>query len=732
VWLLADWSLRWAVLIALLALWLGVARPRRAAVRSLVCWGVLVAGLLLPFLPRWGPAWTTLPSEQSTQLAPQPTSVEPGEDSALPKIKEPALPEVREAIPPRPTQNADRPSSHEDSTQGAGLASASEPLNVKGIILCSIAIVWTAVVCLLVVRCLGGWFLLERLRRTAVPLDGSAVEVFTACRAELGMRRRVTLAAHPLIRSPLTLGLGRPTILVSPSWSELPPQDQRGSLLHELAHLARHDDWSALLLELLRILFFFHPLLHWLLRRIECERELLCDETVLARGINPRDYARMLLEFSRLGGRLVPAVWAAPSFMVQFGKRRTMKIRIKQLLEDNMPGSKSRLSLWRTLSLATGVIGVALLVGCVRIGADEAERQPGQATQAESKERQDTEKTPPRSKKAREALHYGGKHFTDWCDTLTNDLKPEVRAEAIKALSRFAVNGYGREAAEAIVEAMRGYDVVNRDQEDDLVIRAAMAGLSKIPEEAVSVLREELKHGPRNGRRFACFALVDNDNVGAPGSGRTVPALGTEAKAAVPELIAAFQDKDPHVRRMAIHACRVLDLQAKGLVPALIGALSDKDAFVRRNAMWTLGATGTKDQSAIPALLKNLQDSDHGMRGQAIRTLRAIKAPAKTVVPVLIKILNNDLDNVQLEAVDSLAAKGPEAKEAVPDLIIYLKSNLKSRNSSAVIGALRCLSAIGPGAKEALPLLTEMLKLGGAWDNNVYIHTSEALNSIKK
>src|SRR5207237_10109294 len=54
LWFLAEWSLRWALLIVLLAAWLIIVRPRRSATRYLLCLLVLLAGLVLPILPRWG------------------------------------------------------------------------------------------------------------------------------------------------------------------------------------------------------------------------------------------------------------------------------------------------------------------------------------------------------------------------------------------------------------------------------------------------------------------------------------------------------------------------------------------------------------------------------------------------------------------------------------------------------------------------------------------------------
>src|SRR5262249_44315012 len=92
----------------------------------------------------------------------------------------------------------------------------------------------------------------------------------------------------------------------------------------------------------------------------------------------------------------------------------------------------------------------------------------------------------------KEALRYGGKHFDDCRTLLLTELKPESRAEAIKALGMFGANGYGREAAVAIVEAMRGYAYEAADEADAKVFNAATGGLSRIGAEVVPVLVEEL------------------------------------------------------------------------------------------------------------------------------------------------------------------------------------------------------------------------------------------------
>ena len=49
--LLAEWSVRWGVVIAMLAAWLALRPPRRTATRHLLCLAALAAGVLLPVAP---------------------------------------------------------------------------------------------------------------------------------------------------------------------------------------------------------------------------------------------------------------------------------------------------------------------------------------------------------------------------------------------------------------------------------------------------------------------------------------------------------------------------------------------------------------------------------------------------------------------------------------------------------------------------------------------------------
>ena len=62
--LLAEWSVRWGVVIAMLAAWLALRPPKRTATRHLLCLAALAAGVLLPVAPRWGNAVVPWPARR--------------------------------------------------------------------------------------------------------------------------------------------------------------------------------------------------------------------------------------------------------------------------------------------------------------------------------------------------------------------------------------------------------------------------------------------------------------------------------------------------------------------------------------------------------------------------------------------------------------------------------------------------------------------------------------------
>jgi RNA polymerase sigma factor (sigma-70 family) len=290
---------------------------------------------------------------------------------------------------------------------------------------------------------------------------------------------------------------------------------------------------------------------------------------------------------------------------------------------------------------------------------------------------------------SKEALRYGGKSFDEWRTVLLTDLKPEMRAEALKALGAFGANGYGREATAIIVETVRGYGPYPGDADTAKVVEGSHSGLSKIGTEAVPVLVEELKNGEKNGRLFALSSLSW---------------IGSRAKEAVPAVKEALKDKDHAIRYEAIKALYSIDLD--GNVSVFADAVADDAVEIRNFTLNLMRSHGAIAKVAMPRLLiVAVKDSEPNIRNMALDILLGLKPDTKTAVPTLREVLKDKSQGIRQTAVRALANLGPEAKEAVPDLVAALKNTQDYGEREQIIYAL---GSIGPEAKAAIPALLEI------------------------
>jgi beta-lactamase regulating signal transducer with metallopeptidase domain len=111
-----------------------------------------------------------------------------------------------------------------------------------------------------------------------------------------GNFRGAELRISDEVRTPTAIGFFRPLILI-PSWAlkELSDNELQAVLIHELEHLRRWDDWTNFAQKIVSALFFFHPAVWWMDRNLALEREIACDDAVLARTPDHHAYAACLV-----------------------------------------------------------------------------------------------------------------------------------------------------------------------------------------------------------------------------------------------------------------------------------------------------------------------------------------------------------------------------------------------------------------------------------------------------
>ncbi len=106
-----------------------------------------------------------------------------------------------------------------------------------------------------------------------------------------------------LVHAPLVIGWLKPIVLLPPSVvTGLSTSQLEAVLAHELAHVRRLDYVVNVIQSLIETLFFYHPAVWWLSRRVRIEREYCCDDLAVSLLRNRADYGRALLAISQLRG----------------------------------------------------------------------------------------------------------------------------------------------------------------------------------------------------------------------------------------------------------------------------------------------------------------------------------------------------------------------------------------------------------------------------------------------
>lgn len=254
----------------------------------------------------------------------------------------------------------------------------------------AISCVWATGAAAMALRTCGGFWHLIRLRRRAQRVAAELHARTQSYAQRLGLTRKVEVGHCDGIDSPLCLGVWRPLIVLPTALiAGAPSAVIEAALLHELAHLRRHDPLLMLVQSIVESLFFFHPAIWWLSREARGLREHCCDEIAATALGDALGYARALtaLERTRHQPHLAPAMSGAQPF-----KEGILMQRIKHILA---PPKRSLTSSITTIALTwTALVGTpVIIVACEQDTpeADEIEAiVPEQGAASEAKETPDT------------------------------------------------------------------------------------------------------------------------------------------------------------------------------------------------------------------------------------------------------------------------------------------------------------------------------------------------------
>ncbi len=223
--------------------------------------------------------------------------------------------------------------------------------------------VWCVGVLLFSLRPAWSWWAVRRLRTTGVSeIGGDLADTFARLKERMRISGSVRVLQSTLVKSPIVVGCFRSVILLPASLVSGMPVPQLESILaHELAHVRRYDYLINLLQTCVETVFFYHPAVWWVSRRMRIERENCCDDVVV-RVLGDRvEYGRALLaiEESR----------RTPSALALSAKDGSLLCRVRRILSPEQ-GRAIKSSPLGVLTLAAACLLVVVCGTALRKDAE--------------------------------------------------------------------------------------------------------------------------------------------------------------------------------------------------------------------------------------------------------------------------------------------------------------------------------------------------------------------------
>jgi beta-lactamase regulating signal transducer with metallopeptidase domain len=184
-------------------------------------------------------------------------------------------------------------------------------------------------------RVATGLWQIRALRRASPEIDIQVLGQEVQARIkEFRKLRPVSVRVSPRLHAPAAIGFFRPSVIL-PTWlTEIgAAAELNHAILHELAHLRRRDDWTNLAQKVVKAVLFFHPGVWWIERKLSLDREMACDDAVLAQSASAQVYAQSLARVAEksLQRRKIALAQMAVDRM------RQLSLRVAQILDEGHP-----------------------------------------------------------------------------------------------------------------------------------------------------------------------------------------------------------------------------------------------------------------------------------------------------------------------------------------------------------------------------------------------------------
>lgn len=673
-----------ATVILIGALLATLAMQRASAGARHLVWLVTLGTLLLvPALTAWGPIRLAVLPARPAAARPAGTGATPAASAAIP----PETPMVSGTAAWGSVAPAERQVDAATTTQPPIVQHYGRRSGwLTGAAL--VAVVWVIVALAIVAVLLRDALMLRRIVRRSTPLEAPEWRDILweiADRLELPDTPRLLRSADS--KMPFACGVRRATIVLPAECDGWSLARRRAVLLHELAHVRRHDLVGHMLGRIACAVYWFHPLVWTAARRLRSESERACDDLALGCGTQASDYAEHLLE-------IVTSVRRAstPTVALAMARRKEFEGRMLAILDPDVRRTGPKR--WESGALVVSLATMAILVG-----AATPARKPAQRIA------QSVQRTTPRGESAAARTPLPGvSAMTSRAASAaagridsTLDFALDSAVPMVPQASRETVRGAIARAlasASASVVASRGNDAA-----------AQRSGHDGPPEERAALLIKVLQTDTSaRVRRTAAWglgqlaalpsaatalvvALQHDTDAGVRSNAAWGLAQSSRASSVARDALTAAVQRDPDTRVRSQAAWALGSIASSASLPALVAALRDSSESVRSNAAWAIGTIAPR--TAPQGVTDALRDPSERVRANAAWALFNIHDPASAAA-LNAAFQHETNERVQVSLLEALGTLGDAGMPA-------LRAALNSSSARVKAAAVEALSMGGRG-----------------------------------
>ena len=664
-----------ATIILLVAIGITMSMQRASAGARHLVWLVTVAALLLvPALTAWAPIRLRML---------------PAEASPTPAVAPPSPAQL--SLTAAGANGNEIAVSAPNTIGGAGLASGSiaKPTGftvMGGISL--LLLIWAAVLVVIAGSLGYAALVVRRIVNRARPLDSEDwLTPLWEVSDRLALDEAPRLLRSEDAKMPFACGLFTPTIVLPAECDVWSLDRRRAVLLHELAHVRRHDLVGHTMGRLACAVYWFHPLVWTAAKQLRSESERACDDLALSCGARATDYAEHLLD-------IVTSVRrdATPSVALAMARRKEFEGRMLAILDPELrhssPSRRQSAALIGSLALISILVGAAAPARRVQAAQDTAQTQRVRDGDL-AKKAERSEKGYPDSREIIDGskTHTNMQSRSSLTEQVSEHVSSAMRTAVSTAVSSAVSSAAALTTPSGLRQLLSQQDTQKSGKDDErpallakILATESSANLRRIAAWGLADYAEK----PVAAEALATALRRDSDPSVREMAAWALADANRSSTAAVDALIAALRgDANIRVREIAAWSLGNVGGRSSAVSDALAAALSDPNVGIRKRAAWALGNADLRQ--APPALIALLRDRDPEIRELAAWGLYQIEDPAS--IPALDAALRSETDkSLQIAYIKALAAVGEKSVDALKALLESKDPEIKSIAVRALAG----------------------------------------------